>query len=89
MCLFCISSCHCQLNSLLLDARLPNLYSWFNHHGVAIEHLTLNGTLTFKGTYLQVDNIPGIPLIPSARRRGASFPVIGLIFSLCQVNTPA
>ncbi|KAL0052191.1 hypothetical protein WJX82_009462 [Trebouxia sp. C0006] len=74
------------LNDRVLSGplRLPNLYSWFNHHGVAIEHLTLNGTLTFEGTYLQVDNIPGIPLIPSARRRGASFPVIGLIFSLCQ-----
>lgn len=82
-----ILSLSAQLNSLFLDTRLPNLYSWFNHHGVAIKHLTLNNTVSFEGT-LTVDNIPGVPLTPPARRGGVSLPVIGLIFSLCQVNKP-
>lgn len=57
--------------------RLPNLfYSWFNHHGVAIKHLTLKDTVSFEGACLKIDNIPGVPLIPPARRGGVTFPAV-------------
>ena len=69
---------------------MPNLfYSWFNHHGVAIKHLTLKDTVSFEGACLKIDNIPGVPLIPPARRGGVTFPAVGLIFSLCQVYNPS
>ena len=55
---------------------------------MAIEHLTLKDTVSFEGAYLEVDNIPGVPLLPPAGRGGINFPALGLIFSLCQVNTP-